>query len=443
MRQPRQETPCTPPAPHSPSTALGPLRAGLDSDHHRPAAQLRQARRLLAERGQAPAELLGTVLARSWQRSQQAGLPTQGRVVGAPHASAAQLARAMERQYELISHARPVMEYMAPHVHRTGSLIILADAQGMLLQAVGDDGFAGRAERVALRPGAQWGEPVRGTNAIGTALAEVAPVVIHGGEHYLERNGFLTCAAAPIIDPAGRLLGAIDISGDHRGYHPSALPHTLALASAAARMVEHRLFDTWHAAGLRLRFHTRAEGIGTLGEGLLAVADDGTVIGANSPALEALGLQREQLGRLRIDECLACSLDELQRWAYPASLAPRALFRADGQRLWVRLEPARGAAAPAAATARSGPAQRPVSATTTAATSATTAADPLAALDTGDAALHTTLARARRVLDKPISLLVQGESGSGKEVLARALHASGPRRDGPFVAVTARPCPTR
>jgi len=38
-------------------------------------------------------------------------------------------------------------------------------------------------------------------------------------------------------------------------------------------------------------------------------------------------------------------------------------------------------------------------------------------------------------------LLLQGESGSGKEVFARALHASGPRRDGPFVAVNCAALP--
>jgi transcriptional regulator with PAS, ATPase and Fis domain len=49
--------------------------------------------------------------------------------------------------------------------------------------------------------------------------------------------------------------------------------------------------------------------------------------------------------------------------------------------------------------------------------------------------------RARRVIDKPIALLLQGESGVGKEVFARAAHASGPRRAGPFVAVNCAALP--
>ena len=295
---------------------------------------------------------------------------------------------------------------------------------------------AGRAERVALRPGAHWAEAWRGTNAIGTALAEEAPVVVHGGQHYLERNGFLTCAAAPIIDPAGRLMGAFDITGEQRAHHPGSLGHTLGLARSAARMVEHRLFDTWHAASLQLRLHPQAEGLGTLGEGLLAWSGDGLLIGANAAGLAALGLGRSAIGTARLPQCLQTDLDALHDWALQASRSshtpPRVLHRLDGTPLWARVqggtatavrrsvaEPA-GAAAPAMPPARS---------------------DALAALDTGDPGMAAAVQRARRVVDKPIALLLQGESGVGKEVFARATHASGPRRDGPFIAVNCAALP--
>ncbi len=395
-----------------------------------PAARLRQARRWLDDGGAPPAEqlgpLLGDLLARSWQRSHRAGLAPSGRMAGAPHASAAQLTRAMQRQYELLSHAEPVMDYIAQHVAGTHSLIILADAQGMLLRTLGDESFASRAERVALRPGAQWAEQYRGTNGIGTALAEAQPVVVHGGEHYLARNGFLTCSAAPVIDPAGRLMGVFDISGDHRAYHPSTLGHTLGLARSAAGMVEHRLFDTWHAGSLRLRLHTRAEGLGGLTEGLLALAEDGRVIGANSAALGLLGLSRHAIGQTGVEQLLEIDARGLLEWAHAANPLPRTLARPDATCLWARVEagPAR-AGWPTLATAP--PDLRPE--------------DALAALDTGDPAMTAAVQRARRVIAKPIALLLQGESGVGKEVFARAAHASGPRRGQSFVAVNCAALP--
>jgi len=406
--------------------------------------RLREARRQLAALasrdaaadGLAPAltPLLGEVLARSWQRSAAAGLAPQGRRHGAPHASAAQLARAMQRQYELLSHAEPVLDYMARQVAGTPSLLILADAQGMLLRTLGDADVAGRAERVALRPGAQWAETWRGTNAIGTALAEAAPVVVHGGQHYLERNGFLTCAAAPIFDPAGRLMGAFDISGEQRAHHPSSLGHTLGLARSAAGMVEHRLFDTWHAASLRLHVHAQAGGLGMLGEGLLAWSGEGLLIGANAAGLAMLGLGRDAIGHARLADCLQAGLDDLLDAALQAARAPGtpplALRLADGRPLWARVQGGsqvgvqRGAVTLAGIrTPEPAPARPPGR------------SDALAALDTGDPAMAAAVQRARRVVDKPIALLLQGESGVGKEVFARATHASGPRRDGPFVAV--------
>ena len=67
----------------------------------------------------------------------------------------------------------------------------------MLMHTLGSPGFVDKAERVALTCGASWHESHRGTNAIGTALAEGTAVEVHGGEHFLERNSFLTCAASP------------------------------------------------------------------------------------------------------------------------------------------------------------------------------------------------------------------------------------------------------
>ncbi|MEK8026159.1 sigma-54-dependent Fis family transcriptional regulator [Pseudaquabacterium rugosum] len=443
--------------------------------------ELRRARQQLLDHGEADAELLGPLLARSWQRSVGAGLSPAGRRSGGPHASAAQLARALERQYELMSHARPVLEFLAPHVQTTDSVLILADAQGMVLQALGEGGFLGRAERVALRPGATWQEQYRGTNAIGTALVEQQPVVIHGAEHFLDRNAFLTCSAAPIVDPAGRLIGVIDISGEQRGWQPGHLGHTLGLACAAAQMVEHRLFDTWHAGGLRLRLHLQAEGLGTLGEGLLALAEDGLLIGANSQALKLLGLGQQALGHARIEAVLGLPLEQLLRWASQPELA-RPCQRPDGQRLWLRMEAGSRVlpglqvalgqtAAPAepvaAATDGRATAPRPRTAVPIAPTDGparrlhsadgldddgldgvggrapqlSAANDALGRLDTGDATLRAAITRARRVLDKPIALLLQGESGVGKEWFARAVHDSGPRRKAPFVAVNCAALP--
>ncbi|HUX31321.1 MAG TPA: sigma-54-dependent Fis family transcriptional regulator [Thiobacillus sp.] len=383
-------------------------------------AALHHARRMLLERGELPGGLVGDLVARSWRRSFDTGLAPIGRLGETPHLSAIELERTVERQQELIAHARPVMEYLHGQIRGSGCMGILADERGVLLQALGDIDFLKRAERVALMPGASWLERYRGTNAIGTALAEGAPVVIHGAEHYLERNAFLTCAAAPVVAPDGRLLGVLDISGEQRSCHP----HTFGLVRAAAQMVENRLFDARHGDSVRLRFHPLAEGIGTVAEGVVALSEDGWIVGANQAGLALLGLATADLGATPLERVLDMRLTDLVDWGRQHSSQPRLVNRQRSGRLFVRVEPARHLRAVAPAPKRPSPIP-----------------DKLAILNTGDARMRVAIERASKVLGKPIPLLLLGESGVGKGLFVRALHESGPHHGKPFVAVNCAALP--
>lgn len=375
-------------------------------------AALRRARYQLRAEGVLPApHLIGALLSNSWRRSMAAGLAPTGRLPETVQLNSFQLARAAERQQELVAHARPVMEFLHAQTRDSGSLIILADDHGVILQALGDSGFLARAERVALMPGASWHERHRGTNGIGTTLAEASAVAVHGAEHFLERNGFLTCAAAPVTAPDGRVLGVLDISSDQRNRHP----HTFGFVQVAAQMVENRLFEARFGGSLRIRFHALAEGIGSIIEGVIAVSDEGWVVGANRTGLSLLGLAAADLGITPLSRVLRPSMDELMDWNRRCPGEPLMTERVDGMRLFLKVDPGRKAQAVAV----SGKIERP--------------RDALAALDTGDPRLVTAIERARKVLGKPIGILLQGESGAGKESFAKALHDSSARADGPFV----------
>lgn len=362
--------------------------------------RLRIARRRLDDEGEVRADLIGEPLARSWQRCLLGGLPQQGRSQGGPHASAAQCARAIERADDLMRHAQPVMEALRPHVQAAGGLLLLADAQGMILKALGDDGFATRAQRVALRPGALWSEPVRGTNAIGTALADGRPVAVFGAEHYLARNAFLSCCAAPIVDSQGRVLGALDISGDHRALPAAALPSTLGLACLGARSIERSLFDAAHAGDWRLRLHRHREAPACAAEASLALSEDGRLRGAFglAPAPRAELPERLPPG-----------------WRGEPGGEPRPL-EIEGLGLWwVACE------------------RPPPEAPTTDAAGGADGADGAADLR----ARRAVFVRARALLDDAGWLLVRASPDLELQSFAAALHRCGPRRAGRLVQMEA------
>ncbi|MFN4029291.1 MAG: sigma-54-dependent Fis family transcriptional regulator [Acidovorax temperans] len=391
-----------------------------------PLLALQQARRHLLEHGHCPTGLVDERLARSWGRSMAAGLAPAGRAA-ADLPSPGELREAMACNHSLLTHSRPIMEYLFDQVRHSHSVVVLADRAGMLMHTLGSPGFVDKAERVALTCGASWHESHRGTNAIGTALAEGTAVEVHGGEHFLERNSFLTCAASPILSATGELLGILDISGDHRNGHA----HTLGLVSTAARMIENRLLVATCKRNVRLHLHREPEGIGSVAEGIVAVSADGWIVGANRVALTQLGLHMGDVGATPLAQVLDVRLDDLLSHHQRRPQQPQALRLRGGALLYAQVQ-LDAAAWPAARVVRGMPgapaANEP-------------ADDALARLDTGDARWRAAADKARRVVGKPIAVLIQGESGVGKEVFARALHASGPRRAGPFVAINCAAIP--
>lgn len=389
---------------------------------------LRQARSRLLKDGVCPEGMISEHIRRSWLRSQQAGLMPIGRLFDDGHADGATLRHARAGNHELLAHSRPVMEYLLEQVRPSQGVVVLAQANGLLLDTLGDPGFLSRAERIALASGASWAEAHRGTNAIGTAIADHCDTEVHGHEHYLERNGFLTCAASPICAADGRLLGILDVSGDHRAHHP----HTLALVASAARMIENGLTIATEREVVRLHLHAHPEGLGGIAEAILLLGDDGWVQGANRAAQLMLGVSRLQFGRIRLDDLIDARLDQLL-----ANLARlQRVRRRDGALLHVRLQLPASYAKHGAVTSAS-----PSLSNNRLAHTSTRVRDALDKLDTGDARWARAIAQVRKVMTRPIPILLQGETGVGKDQFARAVHESGERRAGEFVAVNCAALP--
>ncbi|WP_265431182.1 sigma-54-dependent Fis family transcriptional regulator [Aeromonas salmonicida] len=235
--------------------------------------------------------------------------------------------------------------------------LLLCDGEGAILAASGDDGFARHAERIFLRSGARWGEASKGTNAIGTALAEQSEVQVLGNQHFFAQHSFLSCSACPLLGPDGQLLGVLDISTD-AAHHDGDMLGTVRLL---AMTLENALLA--RQPGWLVDLDPQS-----LWSARLLLGEGGELLGAN------------RAGRLWLGQ-----------------------HRFDGQQLLRECRGLRLVPEPVAAprqTAQQGAAQVPL-----------------------------------KMLERGISLLIEGETGSGKEHLVRALHRASSRQDKPLVCV--------
>jgi len=337
-----------------------------------------------------------------------------------------------ERLGVLLDIARIEMEALGKLIRHSEYSIVLTDRDGVILNCLGDSGFSATARRAGLREGVMWSEREMGTNGMGTCLTARRPVVIHRTDHFLAQNTQLTCSAAPIFDMRGELLAALDISGASATFQS----HTLALVDMAAQNVENRTLLSACKDYHLVRFHNCPEFVSTPGEGVLAFDDQGLIKGANRAALTLLGERdHESLCGQPVDRILDTSLAVLMRLAehrgYLAEpLSPRAASRRWFASVHARVQPRRPAetavaAVPAAGVAAGGAVAR----------------GALECLYSADPTMRHNVEVLRRVIDRDISVLLLGETGTGKGYCARAIHNASSRADKPFVTVNCAAIP--
>lgn len=206
----------------------------------------------------------------------------------------AELARLREAHGLLLSVAAPVLDQMFQSVGRSGCGVILSDARGVILEQRAGAGDADAFAAVALAEGGRWAEEQEGTNGIGTCLFEGKPVIIHRDQHFADRNIGISCVDAPVYDPLGKLVAALDVSSCRDDHSPATADMVAMLVRDSARRIERDYFCS-HFADARIILLGDAPG----GTELLAVDRDDLVIGASRAARQRLGLTDACLARPR------------------------------------------------------------------------------------------------------------------------------------------------
>lgn len=397
---------------------------------------------LMRNSGDIPSGVLPTVIEMSWQRCLSYGLDSHRECESEPGTGIV-LAEQIEKNQHLLVHAQPVMDVLFEQIVDTQSIVVLANDAGLILHSRGDAEFLHRAERVALSPGAEWSEGSRGTNAIGTSIAVGAPVVVHGQQHFLSANHFLTCSASPIFDPHGRLSGILDVTGDHRSFNQ----HTMALVRMSVQMIENRMFATAFNEALTLRFHARPEFVGTLCEGMVAFGEDETLLSANRNACFQFGMSLEKLRGSSFVSLFGQSMSRVFDHLMVRPHDPLTLTLNNGVRVMARADvsPLRvrrySRLALDASRLSSDDEEKPKRSCAAAVVEPDKQRCPLSRLQTGDPQVDAVVGKVRKVIGRDIPILIQGETGTGKELLANAIHCASPRASKPFVAVNCAAIP--
>jgi transcriptional regulator of acetoin/glycerol metabolism len=338
----------------------------------------------------AAANSLARIVVASWQRSLRLGVNPAGRA--APLAAIGERYLALRhRNRDLITASADIFGRLETMLADARCMMLLTDPFGIVLETAGDHGTLGEGERIHLVAGGQWNEDAMGTNGIGTALATGQPAQVHASEHFCEGIKAWTCAAAPVHHPVtGKILGIVDISGPPTTYQRG----NLSLAVATARQIETVLAERVARERARLLEHC-LQIMPTIGQADMLVIDrSGRLVFANGkPEMFA------DLPGFEHDE-------KIEDWVkrLPARLRKSGNFdtvqldgRTVGALVFHPQQPK-----PRVPPAVSG--------------------GPFASLVGASPAILNLIDTARQLAPRRVSLLIQGETGTGKEVLVQAIH---------------------
>jgi transcriptional regulator of acetoin/glycerol metabolism len=356
-------------------------------------------------------------IANSWRRCLISHKLDPARLGPPQTLTEAEIRHVAEPMEETIRLLTPELDDLARVLREAGYCVNLADAGAtMLFSRLPGEADAKMFMDWKIYTGSNFAEAFEGTNGLGTALAEEKPILVHRDEHFREQWHMFSCAVAPLFDEAGRLAGAVNITSCRKDLERAAHQLALAVTMEAARRMEGAIF----------RDHFRNAFIATVpgdgGRGLLAYDDDRRIVGACRSARALLGLT---------DAMIASGI-ELSRYVSFDHQAHRkadevvALRRADGSPL------GHGHVAPPLRTRSPARPHRELPADRF---------DALHRLAGRDPGLIRSVKRLGSIGDHNLPVLLHGETGVGKDVFARAIHATSSRARRNYVALNCAAMP--
>ncbi|OYR23982.1 sigma-54-dependent Fis family transcriptional regulator [Brucella pseudogrignonensis] len=334
-----------------------------------------------------------------------------------------------EQSEELIRIGRSGLEALFRQVADQNYVLLLSDARGVTVEFMGDPTFDNQLRKAGLYLGSEWSEDRAGTCAVGACMVSGKPVIIHQDDHFDACHIGLTCTAAPIFDKFGDLSAVLDISQLRSPTAKASQQLALHLVASTARRIELANLMTRAGEDWVLRLAKLPDFLDVDPDAALTVNGNGIITGLTHGGFGAVAraMGRPDLATRQFIGKPISDVFDIEIEQFPTLMRGRP----NGERL---LEARNGLTLFASAIA-------PVSSFRTSTPSqATRLPAALRQLSFGDPAMEALQARAARLADRHLPILIRGETGSGKEYLARAIHDSS-AKPGPFIAVNCAAIP--
>jgi transcriptional activator for dhaKLM operon len=344
------------------------------------------------------------------------------------------------KHFNLIAIARPFMEDIYQLVEGSGCIVVLLDASACVLEVLGDPTMKAQAEALRLRPGFYWDEGHAGTNAFGLALWQRSPIQVVGAEHFFLRFHVLAAAASPIYNPDGHPIGILGVAGMVR----NSDVHTLAVVHSAARAIENQLHTDQLFMEVNAQRTQLTATLEAISDGLIVCDNAGLVTHINAQAAQILNLKPETVVGRPLNEYVELPDVVLRAKRSSQSLIETEVaFQVKGMQVGclISLFPiqreAKGETDGCILTLRRIEQVHRLVQRMVGARALFALADFV-----GETNIVNQVRRQAQVAARSQSpVLIQGESGTGKGVIARAIHNESARAEGPFVTVNCRVLP--
>ena len=368
---------------------------------------------------------------RSRERSARYGVdPHQDGAPESSRLSDIQLRQRIEDQNDFYTLAKDQLDSLYRLLKDTGFCMALSDRDGYVLYVVGDADLIEHFKRRRCLPGYRWTEQDIGTCAIGFALAERKPVFLPGDSMYSSMVRDISNAGAPVFAPDGTLIGVIILSGNSQMMHV----HTLGLVRQAAETVTSQMRERERIRELAIKHQYMKALIESDSKGMLTVNQKGCIVQANKKARVLLNLPTGYAGK-PFEEFLGERLDLPEQVQLGKGFQAREIrTRQAGVTHYASLDPIRMENGELVGGLFSLTEKKEMMRMAVEMTG-THAHFTFDSIVGSSPSLKETMHRAHIAADSTAPVLLCGETGTGKELFAQAIHNASDRKDRPFVAI--------